>query len=76
MMLMNSPGLIIFGGLKTRVHVKDRSMLLRRCFDDAEFLAGSLCSLYLTPALRLVSLMKSEPQEQYTLQTIYNHIIF
>ena len=39
-------------------------MLLRRYFDSSELLVELLYSFHLTSALRLVSLMLREPQEQ------------
>ena len=45
-------------------HVKYWLMLLRRCFDGSERLVALLCSLHPTSALRLVSPMQRELQEQ------------
>ena len=46
------------------VHIKQWLMLLPKCFYGSELLVGLLCSFHLTSALRLVSPIKREPQEQ------------
>ena len=49
--------LTFFGAFATVVHMKQWSMLLRRCFGSSELLVGLICSFDLTFALHLVSPM-------------------
>ena len=42
-------------------------MLLRRCLDDSELLVKLLCLFHLASALRLLSEMQREQQEQFPL---------
>ena len=56
--------LVYFAVFEITAHVKQWLVLLRRCFDGSEHLVELLHSYHLTYALRLISPICREPQEQ------------